>query len=480
LLIIDQVYFFLRDCPSRLIRWAGSNAVFLHVRVQSWNNGQINKNFDGLPFPLRSWGEIITTLKSNESYHTELKCLVRENLLPREIVVQIPRTNIWRWKNEPADKYQTFDLNLKGTQDYNLIRSFSQDKRAKRVFSAYVRLSRFFVSMAQGIPKFQKHVHDRRIQVVKIIDRVKGTLGLTSVLKIFHISVSTFRQWSMETFTSCFHSMFNKCNRIYPTQLSSSEIATLKEKLLSPRYQYWPISSIAFDCLRNGTLPLSLNTWYKYAKRLGIEMLRPKDRRKKQVVGIRAERPNQIWHADITRFVTLDNVVHYIYLVVDNFSRKILSWKVANKVSAMIRRETIGEALQSFKGGEGPIVLITDGGPENSLQEYLDTLSVSITHQIALLDIQCSNALVEGHNKVIKYNYLYKLSLANDIELNKSMAWIQNDYNGRPHISLKGLTPNESQENQVLDTASLKAKKKNATEDRKRFNFRNRCVSCEG
>ena len=317
-----------------------------------------------------------------------------------------------------------------------------------------------------------------RIQVVRIIDRVRGSLGLTNILKVFNISVSTFRQWSMETLTSCFHSIVNKCNRIYPTQLSSPEIATLKEKLLSPRYQYWPISSIAFDCLRSGTLPLALNTWYKYAQRLGIQMLKPKDRRKKQVVGIRAERPNQIWHADITRFVTLDNQVHYIYLVVDNFSRKILSCFVASKVSALIRRLTIGEALKAFKGGEEPIVLITDGGPENSLQEYLDTFSVPVTHQKALLDIQCSNAMIEAHNKVVKYNYLYKMPLANGTQLKKSLAWIQNDFNDRPHISLKGLTPNESHENNILDIDSLKSRKKSATEERKKFNFKNRCIAC--
>ncbi len=386
--------------------------------------------------------------------------MARENLLSREIAVQIPRSNIWRWKNEPADKYETFELNLRGTQDYDIIRSFARDRKAKQVFTAYVRLTKFFVTLAQGIPKFHNHVHDMRIQVIKTIDRVRGSLGLTNVLKAFNISMSIFRQWSMETFTSCFHSIVNKCNRIYPTQLSSPEIAALREKLLGPHYQYWPISSIAFDCLRNGTLPLALNTWYKYAKRLGIEKLKPKDRRKKRVEGIRATRPNQIWHADITRFVTLDNQVHYIYLVVDNFSRKILSWFVASKVSALIRRLTIGEALNTFKGGEEPIVLITDGGPENSLQEYLDTLSVLITHRKALLDIQCSNAMVEAHNKVIKYNYLYKMPIANGTELKKSLAWIQNDFNDRPHISLKGLTPNECNENYILRYRFLESPKK--------------------
>ncbi len=417
-------------------------------------------------------------MNSKVSYHTELKCLARENLLSKEIAVLIPRSNLWRWRKESADKYETFDLNLRACQDYDLIRSFAHDKKARRVFSAYVRLIKFYVLLVQNIPKFQKHVHQNRIEVVKVIERVKTSLGLTNVLRAFNISVSTFRQWSTETYTSCFHSIVNKCNRIYPTQLSSPEITKLKQKLTSPQYQYWPIASVAMECLRDGSLSLALNTWYKYAKRLGIIRLRPDHRRNKGVEGIRATRPDQIWHADITRFVTRDNQVHYIYLVVDNFSRKILSWFVASKVSALIRRLTIGEALKSFISSEEPIVIITDGGPENSLKEYLDSFSVPITHQKALLDIQCSNSIIEAHNKVIKYNYLYKMTLADDRELKRAMEWICNDFNNRPHISLKGSTPNEHHAKVSLDVNSLKEKKKAAAEDRKLFNYKNRCVGC--
>ncbi len=91
---------------------------------------------------------------------------------------------------------------------------------------------------------------------------------------------------------------------------------------------------------------------------------------------------------------------------------------------------------------------------------------------------KCSNSLIEAHFKVLKYNYLYKMPIANRSDLLKTMAWVHNDFDNRPHISLNGLTPNESQENYVLDIDSLKAKKKSASEERKRFNFKNRCVAC--
>jgi putative transposase len=414
-------------------------------------------------------------MKHYNSYHTELKCLARENLLSREISVLIPRSTIHRWRNEQADKYKMFDLNLKGSQDYELMKSFASHKNAKKVFSAYVRLSKFFLELTHSIPKFQLHLRERKFQIVKIIARVKDQLGLANVLRVFNISIHAFRQWRMDTFTECFNSIVNRCTKIYPTQLSRGEVKTLKEKLIDPVYQFWPVSSIAFQSLRDGSLPLSLNTWYKYANRLGVIRPKPTDRRKKRTEGIRANRSNEIWHADITRFVTLDHVTHYVYFVVDNFSRKILSWRVANKVSAVIRRETIGEAVKDLNTRNEHILLITDGGPENSLEEYIQNLSLPITHQRALIDVQFSNSLIEAHNKIIKYNYLYRKEISNSVQLIRELDFAVNDFNNRPHISLGGLTPNESHSGFTINLEPLKKLKVEASLKRKVDNLKNRC-----
>ena len=90
-----------------------------------------------------------------------------------------------------------------------------------------------------------------------------------------------------------------------------------------------------------------------------------------------------------------------------------------------------------------------------------------------------SNSLIEAHNKVLKYNYLYKMSVKDRGDLNKMMPWICNDFNNRPHISLNGLTPNEGYENVVLDSESLKELKKIASQNRKMYNFKNRCTTCK-
>ena len=58
--------------------------------------------------------------------------------------------------------------------------------------------------------------------------------------------------------------------------------------------------------------------------------------------------------------------------MVDNFSQKILS--VSDKVCVLMRREKIGEALKELKNEDELLVLLIDGGLENSWREYLDSV----------------------------------------------------------------------------------------------------------
>ncbi|MFM9840168.1 MAG: hypothetical protein ACKVOQ_18020 [Cyclobacteriaceae bacterium] len=246
------------------------------------------------------------------SYHTHIKSLVRQGLLPCELLAQIPRTNIHRWRNETPDKYSSY--NIPFTDNYQLVHHATGIKSARRTFSAYVRTGKLFTSIAHSLPAFHRKVKEHSKQVVALIQRVRNVIGLKRSLKFFDISVQTFRQWSLQSMTSCFKSAIGFCNRIYPNQLSRTEVLKIKEMLTDAQFQYWPISSIAYYALRNNILPLSLNTWYKYANKLGIVRSRPHSRRKKSNESVRATAPNQIWHADITVFIAADKIKYYIYL----------------------------------------------------------------------------------------------------------------------------------------------------------------------
>ena len=77
-----------------------------------------------------------------------------------------------------------------------------------------------------------------------------------------------------------------------------------------------------------------------------------------------------------------------------------------NIIKATIRQASIEEALQCVILANDSITLNTDGGPENNFKSFVG-LSYPIEHRKALVDVHFSNSLIEAHNKIIKYNYLY-------------------------------------------------------------------------
>jgi putative transposase len=314
--------------------------------------------------------------------------------------------------------------------------------------------------------------------VVALVGRVKNLIGLKRVLRFFNISVPTFRNWSLQSLTECFESLTGACNRVFHNQLSRPEVLKLKEMVGDPQFQFWPVSSIALYALRKNILPLHINTWYKYVNKFGLVTSRPPSRRKKNAVSVRAQHPHQIWHADITVFVTADHVKHYIYAVVDNFSRKILSWLITDSVKAKSRKVTIAEALKKVNATQPGILLITDGGPENNLKTFLASCGQPVEHKIALVDVHYSNSLIEAHFKVLKYSYLYRLNIPDGRYLQKVFAECVEDFNNRPHISLDGLTPYEAEQNISLNEEQLRLYIKTASVYRQEYNKTHRCTQC--
>lgn len=56
--------------------------------------------------------------------------------------------------------------------------------------------------------------------------------------------------------------------------------------------------------------------------RLRVHPAKPK-------IGVRAERPNELWHIDTTILRLLGGTKAYIHAAIDNFSCRILAWRVA-------------------------------------------------------------------------------------------------------------------------------------------------------
>ena len=418
------------------------------------------------------------------SYHTTLKELTHYGLLPPKYQKAIPRTNLHRWRNESMERFVGSEINQIADNHTELIKTLNE---YPRMFYAYGRLVKTVVSVVGKADDYRKLVRESKEKVVKAITRVKEFVPIEKAVKIFNISSSTFHLWATELHHSCESSFFRKCNRIYSNQVTPTEIQAVKKSLTNSATAHWSIRSIHYKGLREGKLSVSINTMYMLNKKLNIRHTYGKGRRrkKKPKIGIRASAPNQIWHADITVMKTLDGKKYYIYLVIDNYSRKILSYAVREKVSGLVTTSTLKEAYQkALKVSDNlNVKLIVDGGSENNnihVDNFINQSEINIKKLVALRDINFSNSMVEAMNRVAKYQYLFPRHPENLEELLELLAYFVNDFNRiRPHSQLRGLTPEEAWEGRkAMDEQRVQVLKQ-ARVDRLEFNQNNQCGICK-
>lgn len=192
------------------------------------------------------------------------------------------------------------------------------------------------------------------------------------------------------------------------------------------------------------------------------------------------------WHADVTQFKAADGQLHYIYLVVDNFSKMILSWAVDIKLSAQIRVTTFREALKTaitIHTGVEAIKLIVDGGSENNnktVDEFIASIKdIEISKLRALKDVCFTNSMAEAANRILKTYYLNHQHIENTQALLSITERSINDFNRvRPHGQLEGLTPYEAYTGKLVDKALLTTQMLEARRNRTDANRTSPCPGC--
>ena len=158
--------------------------------------------------------------------------------------------------------------------------------------------------------------------------------------------------------------------------------------------------------------------------------------------GFKADKPNQLWVADITYLPTRSGE-SYLSLITDAYSRKIVGYQVDDNMRTNSVKQAFTTALKQ-KGSDEKLIHHSDRGMQYCSEEYQ---RIHEKH-----DVQCSmtdgydcyqNALAERINGILKNEYL--LNKPNDLdEARKMVAESVAIYNSRrPHLALKYKTPDE-------------------------------------
>ena len=318
--------------------------------------------------------------------------------------------------------------------------------------------------------------------VLRAVTSASRVLALSVVLRIVGLSSSRFHAWQRNE-QGCGLDDETSCPRLFPTMITSEERSNMRDFVESPNYRHIAIQNLALLAQRLGKVFVSASTWYKTIRAYGWKRPRKRLHPDKPRHGLKATRPNQYWHTDATVIRLTTGVRIYLQAIIDNFSRRIMAWRVTESLSAETTRELLVEAsvhLPSVK--QTPeVILMTDGGSENF--GPVDTLLVNsswLKRIVAQVDISFSNSLIEALWRQLKHSWLFLHALDSVEEVRALVAFYVSQHNEVvPRAVLKGNTPDEIYFDRQTDLPErLAASRRKAQQNRIAQNRARRCDRC--
>ena len=158
--------------------------------------------------------------------------------------------------------------------------------------------------------------------------------------------------------------------------------------------------------------------------------------------GMKIERPDEAWCADIT-YVPMAQGFAYLCVVMDWYSRKVLGWKLSNTMDSSLCLEALEEAFR--KTGRRPKVFNTDQGSQFTSEVWqarlrAEGILISMDGKGRWMD----NVFIERLWRSVKYEEIYLRSWSTLPEQERALSrWFARYNQWRPHQGLGNRTPQE-------------------------------------
>ena len=182
--------------------------------------------------------------------------------------------------------------------------------------------------------------------------------------------------------------------------------------------------------------PSRFHAWRR--PRLRVHPAKPK-------IGLRTTRANEMWHIDTTVIRLLDGTRAYLHAVIDNFSRRILAWRVAETFAPANSVAVLVEASRGATPSETTPVVLADAGVENVNAHVDDLITTGVLRRVlAFTELKFSNSMIEAWWRSLKHQWLFLHSLDSVTTVRRLVAFYVQEHNRvLPHSAFRGQTPDE-------------------------------------
>jgi len=158
--------------------------------------------------------------------------------------------------------------------------------------------------------------------------------------------------------------------------------------------------------------------------------------------------PNTVWVSDFT-YIKVNGKWHYLCIIMDLFSRKIIAWNVSSNPNGELIKSTFQKAYTVRKFPKG-LMFHSDRGTQytaTSFRKFLD--SIGVVQSFSKKGYPFDNACCESFSRYLKREECNRRSYQNLNDLKLSLfQYIEGLYNPkRPHGSLGLMSPNEKEDN---------------------------------
>ena len=285
---------------------------------------------------------------------------------------------------------------------------------------------------------------DAKRILLRAVERAVKVLPLNSVLRITRLSASRYHSWCRSE-VGCDLDDQPSCPRVVPTRLTPNEVENMRKMVESDDHRHMSLRALALHAQRIGKVFASPSTWYRLVRKAGWRRPRNRIYPAKPKLGIRAIAPGELLHLDVTIIRLLDGTRAYLHAVIDNYSRRILSWTLEERLGSGGTCWILREAVVQLNACPDHAMVLTDSGSENVNGAVDDLLSgEKLTRVLAQVEITFSNSMIEAFWRSLKHSWLYLHSLDSIAGLRRLVEFYVKAHNEVvPHSAFEGQTPDE-------------------------------------
>jgi transposase InsO family protein len=222
----------------------------------------------------------------------------------------------------------------------------------------------------------------KKLEILRLVE--SSGLSITRALERLDVAESTYYRWKRCFKAEGFRGLQDRSpvkGLVWNKLLQSERDKILELALLYPQ---WSSREIACYIVDNCGFTVSESTVYRLLKKQGwIKPLEVKTFPASDEFTVKTRVPNELWQTDATYLLVKGWGWYYLISVLDDFSRKILAWRLQTSMDADAFSEVIEEACE-YTGISSPHIeqkplLLSDRGSaliSEAFGQYLEAKGI--------------------------------------------------------------------------------------------------------